>query len=88
MLGKVVAGAIGSRIAEQSGKSGVLGAAAGLVVNRVVRRSPVGALAVGGVWLGHKLYKRHQERQFEAAARKAKPVLPADLSKPGPGKKA
>lgn len=85
VLGKIVAGAIGSRIAEHSGKSGALGAAAGLVVSRVVSRSPMGAVAVGGLWLGHKLYKRHKERQFEAAAGKARLVPPADLSKPAPG---
>lgn len=74
MFGKVVGGVIGARIAENSGKSGALGAAAGYVVSRIVRRSPVGALMIGGAWLGHKLYKRDQERKFDQAAQNAKPV--------------
>lgn len=74
MIGKIVGGVMGSRIAEHSGKSGMLGAAAGLVASKFVRRSPIGALIVGGAWLGHKLYKRNQERQLEAAGQAAKPA--------------
>lgn len=87
VLGKAVAGVIGARIAEHAGKSGALGAAAGLVVSRIVRRSPVGAVAVGGLWLGHKLYQRHKERRFDEAANKAKPVHAADPASPAPGRK-
>lgn len=74
MIGKVVGGVLGSRIAEKSGQSGALGAAAGLYASKFVKRSPIGALVVGGAWLGHKLYKRSQERKFEAAAKAAKPA--------------
>ena len=74
MLGKLVGGVIGARVAENAGKSGKLGAAAGYVASRVIKRSPIGALVIGGAWLGHKLYKRDQERKFEAAANNAKPV--------------
>ncbi|MCB2015284.1 MAG: hypothetical protein R3E11_08065 [Sphingobium sp.] len=83
MLGKVVGGFMGSRIAERAGQSGALGASAGIVASRFVRRSPIGALVVGGAWLGHKLYKRNQERKFEAAALNAKPakvVAPDDTA--------
>ena len=77
MLGKLVAGALGSRIAEQSGKSGALGAIGGLVANRIIKRSPLGAVVIGGAWVAHKLYKRKQERDEEAAALTAKPVKAA-----------
>jgi len=80
MLGKAIFGFVGSRIAEESGKSGVLGAAAGVVANRLVRRSPVAALAVGSAWLMHKLYlkkKAQAEQEEEARALAAKPVMPA-----------
>lgn len=84
MLGKVVGGIIGSTIAEQSGRSGLLGGAAGVVLSRIVRRSPMGALMIGGAWVGHKLYRRNQERKFDAAARAAKPVRVADPATPPP----
>lgn len=68
MFGKVVGSVLGASIAERSGKSGLIGGAVGLVVSRVIRRSPMGALLVGGAWLGHKLYRRSQEREAKAAA--------------------
>ncbi len=74
MLGKLIGGVMGARIAENAGKSGALGGVAGYVASRVIRRSPIGALVVGGAWLGHKLYKRNQERKEEEVARKAKPA--------------
>lgn len=74
MLGKLVAGVMGSRIAENAGKSGAVGAAAGLLARGMIRRSPIGALMLGGAWMGHKLYKRNKERQLDAAANTAKPA--------------
>ncbi|MGD9811960.1 MAG: hypothetical protein AB7U35_11615 [Sphingobium sp.] len=74
MLGKIVGSVMGARIAENAGKSGAIGGVAGYVASRLVRRSPIGALVLGGAWLGHKLYKRNQERKFNAAADTAKPV--------------
>ena len=74
MIGKVLGGVLGSRIAEKSGQSGALGAAAGFFTSKFVRRSPIGAPVIGGAWLGHKLYQRHQEREMEQAALAAKPV--------------
>lgn len=82
MLGKVVGGFMGSRIAERAGQSGALGATAGILASRVIRRSPIGALVIGGAWLGHKLYKRNQERKFEAAAQNAKPAKIASPDMP------
>lgn len=74
MIGKLLGGVMGSRIAERSGNSGAMGAAAGLIASNFVRKSPIGALIIGGAWLGHKLYKRNEERKLEAAARAAKPA--------------
>lgn len=90
MLGKVVSGFVGSRLAAHAGKSGALGAVAGVVINRVVSRSPMGAMVIGGIWVGSKLYKRRKEREvnkFEAAAQAAKPVTAADPATPPPGVK-
>lgn len=81
MFGKLVGSVLGARIAERSGKSGLLGGAAGLVASRVLRRSPMTALLVGGAWLGHKLYRRNQER--EANALKATPKAPDVPLPPG-----
>jgi len=74
MLGKILGGVLGARIAERSGNSGLVGAAAGYVASRIVRRSPAGALVVGGIWLGKKLYSRNKERHFDIAASNARPV--------------
>lgn len=81
MIGKLVGSVLGTRIAERSGQSGALGAMAGFFASKYVRRSPIGALVVGGAWLGHKLYKRHQEREFEQAAKAAKPARTASPMK-------
>ena len=82
MFGKVVGSVLGASIAERSGKAGALGGAAGLVVSRLVRRSPLTALLVGGAWLGHKLYRRNQEREAKAAAATAEPNTPAPPKAP------
>ena len=84
MLGKLVSGVVGSSIAAQSGKSGALGAAAGLVVNRIVKRSPLTALVIGGVWVARKLHKRSQERQALEQANKptAHAPMPVESSAP------
>lgn len=74
MIGKVFGSVMGARIAERAGQSGALGASAGILASRFIRRSPLGALAAGGAWLGHKLYKRHQERKLDEAANNAKPA--------------
>lgn len=81
MFGKVVGSVLGASIAEKSGKSGFLGGVAGLLAGRIIRRSPMTALLVGGAWLGHKLYRRDQERQ--ANAPKASPKAPDVPLPPG-----
>lgn len=83
MLGKMVGGVLGARIAERAGRSGVLGGAAGFMASRFIRRSPIGALLVGGAWVGHKLYQRGQERKMDEAARNAKPAKVVEPDAPG-----
>lgn len=74
MLGRMIGSVIGAHLAEQTGRSGILGGAAGMMASRLVRRSPIGALLVGGAWVGHKLYQRNKERKFDEAANKARPA--------------
>lgn len=81
MLGKVLSGIVGSRVAEKSGQSGALGAAAGVVAARIIKRSPLSALLIGGAWAAHALYKHKKERDEDAAALNAKP---AKVVKPSP----
>ena len=85
MLGKFISGFVGARVADEVGRSGVLGAAVGVIASRVITRSPLGAATVGGVWIAHKLWKRKKERderREELAALNAKPVGPAVTEAP------
>lgn len=77
MLGKLISGFVGTQVAKDAGKSGLLGAVVGMAATRIVTRSPIGALTVGGAWLAHKMWKRQQEKKQAAAARVALPVAPA-----------
>jgi hypothetical protein len=86
IIGKVVSNAVGSRIGTAMNGAGPLGAVAGMVATRLVKRSPVGAVIVGGAWVVHKLYLRKKERDEEAAAHSAKPVKAAAPEKPTPRK--
>lgn len=61
LIRKAAATIIGTRIAADSGKSGFLGVAAGMLATRVIARSPIGALLVGGTYVAHKLWKKKQE---------------------------
>lgn len=58
---KAAATIIGTRIAADTGKSGLLGVAAGMLATRVIARSPVGALLVGGTYVAHKLLQKKRE---------------------------
>lgn len=82
MIGKIITGIVGSRIAEKSGNSGILGAAAGVVAGRIVKRSPLGAVVVGGAYVAHKLWKHKKMRDEDAAAMAAKPVKAATGPEP------
>lgn len=61
MLGKVATTIIGTRIAAESGKAGLVGAAVGMVATRVLARSPAGAIAIGGAYVAHKLWQKKQQ---------------------------
>lgn len=61
MLTKIAATLIGTRVAAATGKSGLLGVAAGALATRVITRSPMGALLIGGAYLGHKLWFKKQD---------------------------
>ncbi|AUW56832.1 hypothetical protein C1T17_00815 [Sphingobium sp. SCG-1] len=58
---KAAATIIGTRIAADTGKSGFLGVAAGMLATRVIARSPIGALLVGGTYVAHKLLQKKRE---------------------------
>jgi len=74
LAGKLLSGAVETAINRAGKSAGPVGMVVGAVAKRVVTRSPVTALVVGGAWIGHKLYKRNQERKFDEAARNAKPA--------------
>lgn len=61
MLGKIATTIIGTRIAAETGKAGLVGAAAGMLATRVLTRSPLGAIAIGGVYVAHKLWQKKKD---------------------------
>lgn len=74
IAGKLLSGAVDTMISRAGKSAGPVGMVVSGVAKRVIARSPVTALVVGGAWVGHKLYKRNQERKFDEAARNAKPA--------------
>ena len=60
-LTKIAATVVGARVAAATGKSGLLGVAAGALASRFITRSPMGALLIGGAYLGHKLWFKKQD---------------------------
>ena len=86
------AGALaGRKIAEETGNSGTLGTIAGFGLTALARRSPLGLLTVGGLYLGKKYLEGRRSREVQ-------PVLPLegggandlalDRSNDGPGSDA
>ncbi|HEX7782344.1 MAG TPA: hypothetical protein VF509_06025 [Sphingobium sp.] len=61
MLGRIATTIIGTRIAAETGKAGLVGAAAGMLATRVLTRSPLGAIAIGGAYVAHKLWQKKKE---------------------------
>jgi hypothetical protein len=61
MLGRIATTIIGTRIAAETGKAGLMGAAAGMLATRVLTRSPLGAIAIGGAYVAHKLWQKKKE---------------------------
>ena len=65
MIGKIVGAAVGRRLAErhEGGRGLLLGALAPVVAKRAF--GPLG-LALGGAWLGKKLWDRRRRARAEA----------------------
>ncbi len=57
----IVATMIGTRIATEAKSTGLIGVVAGLAATRVIARSPLGALVVGGGYIAHKLLQKKQK---------------------------
>lgn len=85
-----------NRVRASAGKAGIAGVVAGFAFNMLLRRSPVGALALGAAILAHRAYKAGQTAQAERDARKARkmgqlkvapppqPVVPTTPEAPTP----
>ena len=82
MLGKIAATMIGTRVASEAGKAGLIGTAAGMIATRVITRSPIGALMVGGAYVAHKLWQKKQ--QIDANGPYKTPVDNALAESPAP----
>lgn len=61
MIGRLATTIVGTRIAAEAGKAGLMGVAVGMVATRLIARSPAGALFVGGAYLAHKTLKKMRE---------------------------
>lgn len=83
-----------NRVRASAGKAGIAGVVAGFAFNMLLRRSPVGALALGAAILAHRAYKAGQTSQAERDARKTRttgkvasppqPVVPTTPEAPTP----
>jgi hypothetical protein len=80
MLGKVATTIIGTRIAAESGKAGLIGTAVGMLATRLIARSPAGAIAIGGAYVAHKLWQKKKQIDKEGAHQAA---IEDGLVKPG-----
>lgn len=80
MLGKVATTIIGTRIAAESGKAGLIGTAVGMLATRLIARSPAGAVAIGGAYVAHKLWQKKRQIDKEGARQTA---IEDGLVKPG-----
>lgn len=80
MLGKVATTIIGTRIAAESGKAGLIGTAVGMLATRLIARSPAGAVAIGGAYVAHKLWQKKKQIDKDGARQAA---IEDGLVKPG-----
>lgn len=69
ILSQVASTAIGTKITADTAKAGLPGIAAGVIATRLMARSPLGILLVGGAWLGHKLWQK--KRALDGAKRRS-----------------
>lgn len=58
---------VGSRIAEETGNRGSLGGLVGLGLTMLARRSPLGLVTVGGLYLGKKYLDGRNAREVQPA---------------------
>ncbi|SCW73995.1 hypothetical protein SAMN02927924_02524 [Sphingobium faniae] len=77
---RVGAVVVGTRVAAETGKKGVVGLLAGMGAKRLILRYPVGAMVVTGAYLAGRLYeaKREMDRKRAVRAlpdRSADPIL-------------
>ena len=64
-----------------AGRSGVVGMAGGFVFQRMLRRSPAGALLVGAALVGHDLYRRGRKAR---ETRQAHHAMELGMASPPP----
>ena len=57
----IAATMVGTRIAAEAKSTGLIGVVAGLAVTRIMARSPLGALVIGGGYIAHKLLQKKQK---------------------------
>ncbi|CAN5235094.1 hypothetical protein BH10PSE12_BH10PSE12_35470 [soil metagenome] len=80
MLGRIATTIVGTRIAAETGKAGLVGTAIGMVATRIITRSPMGALMVGGAYVAHKLIQKKRQIDLEGPHQTA---IDDGLAKPG-----
>lgn len=73
LLGRVLSRMVGSGMGK-AGQASPAGFVAGAIVGRVARRSPLGAMLIGGALVARSLYRRKKERDEDERARVARPV--------------
>lgn len=80
MRGLATAALVGG-VRASAGRSGVVGMAGGFVFQRLLRRTPVGALLVGAALVGHDLYKQGRKAR---ATRQAHRAMEQGMASPPP----
>jgi hypothetical protein len=60
-----------SQVRASTGKAGIAGIAAGLAFNMLLKRSPMGAMVLGGAFLARQAYKAGKVAQAKRDAKKA-----------------
>lgn len=62
---------LASQVRANTGKAGLAGVAAGLAFNMLLKRSPMGAMVLGGAFLARQAYKAGKAAQAKRDAKKA-----------------
>ena len=80
LLTKIASTALGTKITADTSRAGLPGIALGVIATRLMTRSPIGTLLVGGAWLGHKLWQK--KREIDAAGSRTAPKKVRPKQKP------